>query len=83
MQPPCSGGSEPAFGGIFNSPKQSCDIRDKTCRKRQSKACTIAQPIAAAILCLMTAQLVLTMASCEPDEPALLGAVRVPISYPG
>ena len=35
-----------------------------------------------AFMCLITAQLVLTMASCEPDEPALLGAVRVPISMP-
>ena len=41
------------------------------------------QRVVFALMCLMTAQLVLTMASCEPDEPALLGAVRVPISYPG
>ncbi|MDZ4055061.1 hypothetical protein [Phenylobacterium sp.] len=41
------------------------------------------QRVVFALMCLMTAQLILTMASCEPDEPALLGAVRVPISYPG
>ena len=38
------------------------------------------QRVAFAFLCLFAAQLVLTLASCEPDEPALLGAMRVPIS---
>jgi hypothetical protein len=38
------------------------------------------QRVAFAFLCLVAAQLVLGLASCEPDEPALLGSVRVPIT---
>lgn len=37
------------------------------------------QRVAFAFLCLFAVQLVLGLASCEPDEPALSGAVRVPI----
>jgi hypothetical protein len=38
------------------------------------------QRVAFAFLCLVAAQLALGLASCEPDEPALAGAVRVPIT---
>lgn len=38
------------------------------------------QRVAFAFLCLFAVQLVLGLASCEPDEPALSGAVRVQIS---
>ncbi|HEX5379827.1 MAG TPA: hypothetical protein VFW47_14720 [Phenylobacterium sp.] len=37
------------------------------------------QRVAFAFLCLVAVQLVLGLASCEPDEPALLGAAKVPI----
>ena len=38
------------------------------------------QRVAFAFLCLVAVQLVLGLASCEPDEPALLGAARVQIT---
>jgi hypothetical protein len=38
------------------------------------------QRVAFAFLCLVAVQLVLGLARREPDEPALLGAVRVPIA---
>lgn len=39
------------------------------------------QRVAFAFLCLLAAQLVLGLSRCEPDEPALIGAVRVPIAH--
>ena len=39
------------------------------------------QRAAFALLCLLAAQLVLAVASCEP-EPAAMGAARIPLEQP-